>query len=216
MGVVCDQRITTVPTMAHLALLLLGANLAAAAVVNKEIFSVPDPYRWDESFTVKMPQIDDEHRGLFNGILLVERENNEENLKAATVKYHDHFTFEEGLFKQTMSDDYIEDHLGKHKAFLDRFDKWTSPVPEAELTWAKNWLVQHIKNTDFKYVGSLPYHVPKPYNWDDSVEVFYERIDDEHKELFDHLRALGHDLESTKELTNLQFKMRAHFDYERG
>merc|ERR1711970_286061 len=108
------------------------------------------------------------HRGLFNGILLIERENNEENLKLAIVKYHDHFTFEEGLFKQTMSDDYIA-----------RFDAWTSPVPEDELTWAKNWLVQHIKNTDFKYVGSLPYHVPKPYHWDDSVETFYERIDEE-------------------------------------
>jgi len=198
--------------MAKLACLLLGIGLASAGV----IFPVPDPYRWDESFTVEMPQIDDEHRGLFNGILLVERENNEENLKAATIKYHDHFTFEEGLFKQTMSDDYIEDHLGKHKAFLDRFDKWTSPVPEEELTWAKNWLVQHIKNTDFKYVGSLPYHVPKPYNWDDSVETFYERIDEEHKGLFDHLRELGHDLESTKELSDLKFKMRAHFDYERG
>jgi len=94
--------------MAKLACLLLGIGLASAGV----IFPVPDPYRWDESFTVEMPQIDDEHRGLFNGILLVERENTQENLEAATIKYHDHFTFEEGLFKQTMSDDYIEDHLG--------------------------------------------------------------------------------------------------------
>ena len=99
---------------------------------------------------MEMPQIDDEHRGLFNGILLIERENNEHNLEDATIKYHDHFTVEEGFFKQTMSDDYIADHLGKHTAFLKRFDAWTSPVPEEELTWAKNWLVQHIVNTDFK------------------------------------------------------------------
>merc|ERR1712112_503637 len=216
MGVVCDQRITTVPTMAHLALLLLGANLAAAAVVNKEIFPVPDPYRWDESFTVKMPQIDDEHRGLFNGILLIERENTEENLKAATIKYHDHGIFEEGLFKQTMSREYIKDHRSKHNAFLARFDAWTSPVPDDELYWAKDWLVQHIKNTDFKYIGQLPYHVPKPYHWDDSVEVFYHRLDAEHKELFDHIRYLGHAPDSTEDLENLKGKMRAHFDYERG
>merc|ERR1711887_83882 len=220
---VCDQRITaellTFPlekqiilTMARLACLLLGIGLASAGV----IFPVPDPYRWDESFTVEMPQIDDEHRGLFNGILLIERENNEANLKAATVKYHDHFIFEEGLFKQTMSDEYIADHLGKHADFLKRFDAWTSPVPEAELTWAKNWLVQHIKNTDFKYIDLLPHHVPKPYNWDDSLEVFYARLDDEHKQLFDHLREVGHTPESTKHLSDLKFKMRAHFDYERG
>jgi len=198
--------------MGKLALLLAGVGLATAGV----IYPVPDPYRWDESFTVEMPQIDDEHRGLFNGILLIERENNEKNLKDATVKYHDHFEFEEGLFKQTMSDEYIADHLGKHNDFLARFDAWTSPVPEAELTWAKNWLVQHIKNTDFKYIDLLPHHVPKPYNWDDSLEVFYARLDDEHKQLFDHLREVGHTPESTKHLSDLKFKMRAHFDYERG
>merc|ERR1719312_2074409 len=61
-----------------------------------------------------------------------------------------------------MSMAYIDDHLGKHNAFLGRFDKWTAPVPESELTWAKNWLVQHIKNTDFQYIDLLPHHVPKP------------------------------------------------------
>ena len=127
-------------------LLLSLAGIAASKVV----FPVPDPYRWDETFTVKHPQIDDEHRGLFNAILKVERENTEANIKEANVKYHDHFTLEQGLFKQTMSMAYIDDHLGKHNAFLGRFDKWTAPVPESELTWAKNWLVQHIKNTDFR------------------------------------------------------------------
>jgi len=194
------------------ALPLLWATLATGLVLHH----VPDPYRWDESFTVEMPQIDDEHRGLFNGILLVERENTAENLKAATTKYHDHFLFEENLFKQTMSLEYIQDHREKHINFLARFDKWTAPVPESELTWAKNWLVQHIKNTDFKYIGLLPHHVPKPYNWDDSLEVFYHRLDEEHKILFDHIRELGHNHASTEHLANLKAKMRAHFDYERG
>ena len=36
-----------------------------------------------------------------------------------------------------------------------------------------------------------------------------------HKELFDHLREVGHDLESRKELANLQFNMIAHFGYEK-
>ena len=97
-----------------------------------------------------------------------------------------------------------------------RFDAWTVPVPEGEVTWAKNWLVQHIKNTDFKYIGILPHHVPNPYEWNDGVEVFYGRLDDEHKGLFDHIRMLGHNPTSTSDLAMLKSKMRAHFDYERG
>ena len=195
------------------ACLLLGLLGSAAA---KTIYPVPDPYRWDETFTVEFPQMDDEHRGLFNAILKIERDNDCTNVKEANVKYHDHFSLEQSLFKQTMSKHYIDDHISKHSNFLGRFDKWEAPVPEYELTWAKNWLVQHVKNTDFKYIGLMPHHVPKPYIWDDSVETFYKRIDDEHKILFDHIRAIGHSPMSTEDLSNLKSKMRAHFDYESG
>ena len=195
-----------------ISLLSFCVSIAAAGLV----YPVPDPYRWDESFVVEQPQLDDEHRGLFNGLLLVERQNTPENLAAAVVKYHDHFNLEESMFEQTMSEEYTADHKGKHSAFLARFDAWSSPVSTSELTWAKNWLVQHIKNTDFKYVGSMPHPVPRPYHWDESFEVFYARLDDEHKVLFDHLRELGHHPESTQHLSDLKFKMRAHFDYERG
>ena len=191
-----------------ISLLSLSVSLGAGGLV----FPVPDPYRWDESFVVQEPQLDDEHRGLFNGLLLIERENTPENLAAAVVKYHDHFSLEESLFEQTMSEGYTADHKGKHSVFLARFDGWSSPVAESELTWAKNWLVQHIKNTDFKYVGSMPHPVPKPYNWDESFEVFYARLDDEHKILFDHIRELGNNPDSSQNLTDLKFKMRAHFD----
>merc|ERR1712126_370667 len=115
-----------------------------------------------------------------------------------------------------MSAEYADDHKGKHADFMNRFTAWTSPVATGELSWAKNWLVQHIKNTDFKYVDLLPHHVPKPYTWDDSFEVFYARLDDEHKILFDSIRAVGHDQDSTKALSDLKFQMRAHFDYESG
>merc|ERR1711971_680142 len=115
-------RASQLPTMRSLLILSL-----AGIVASKVIFPVPEPYHWDETFTVQHPQIDDEHRGLFNAILKVERESTEANIKEANVKYHDHFTLEQGLFKQTMSMAYIDDHL------------------------AKNWLAQHIKNTDHQY-----------------------------------------------------------------
>merc|ERR1711971_1034558 len=141
------------------ACLLLGVLGSAAA---KTIFPVPEPYRWDETFTVEFPQMDDEHRGLFNAILKIERDNSCTNVKEANVKYHDHFLLEQSLFKQTMSKNYI---------------------------------------------GLMPPHVPKPYHWDDSVETFYKRIDDEHKILFDHIRAIGHSPMSTEDLSNLKSKM---------
>merc|ERR1712235_82124 len=146
--------------------ILASISVAIAFVsAGPATFPVPSPYRWDESFTVKMPQMDDEHRGLFNGILLIERENTPENLKAANIKYHDHFDLEESLFEQTMSDDYTSDHKKKHSDFF---------------------------------------------------ETFYARIDEEHKILFDSIRAVSHDPESTKDLSDLKYQMRAHFDYESG
>jgi len=182
----------------------------------RTVYPVPDPYRWDESFTTEYPQIDDEHRGLFNGILLIERENTAKHLDAAKTKYRDHFLYEEGQFEQTMDPGYVADHKKKHKDFMNRMEAWKDPVPESELAWAKDWLVQHIKNTDFDYMGLMPHYVPKPYIWDESFEVFYQRLDDEHKILFDKIREVGHNPMSTEALTDLKFKMRAHFDYEQG
>ena len=104
--------------MVKICLLLLGVSLVTGG---PSLFPVPDPYRWDESFTVEMPQIDDEHRGLFNVILKLERENNQANLVHANTLYHDHFEFEENLFRQTMGLDYIKDHRAKHNAFLLRY-----------------------------------------------------------------------------------------------
>ena len=188
------------------------ASAASAGVV----YPVPDPYRWDETFVVEMPQLDDEHRGLFNGIMMLEANNVQEEFDKLNVKFVDHFKLEESLFKQTMSDAYRFDHVNKHAKFMARFQAWTMPVPESEVTWAKNWLVQHIKNTDFQYVGNMPHPVPRPYHWDESFQVFYQRLDDEHKILFDHIRELSNNPESSQHLSDLKFKMRAHFDYERG
>merc|ERR1711971_803631 len=51
---------------------------------------------------------------------------------------------------------------------------------------AKNWLTQHIPNTDFRYKNMMPFPVADPYVWDESFEVFRKRLDDEHVILFDY------------------------------
>jgi len=190
--------------------------LLQTAVLGKHIYPVPDPYRWDESFTVELPRIDDEHRGLFNAILLIERDNTKEHLTDAYIKYRDHFEYEEGLFSQTKDDEYVDSHKMKHKTFMDKMTGWSAPVSQDQLNWAKNWLVQHIKNTDFEYVGEMPHSKPRPYTWDHSFEVFYARLDDEHKVLFDVLREVGNNLYDAEFLSDLKFKMKAHFEYEQA
>ena len=113
-----------------------------------------------------------------------------------------------------MDKEYTKEHKKKHAKLMDRMQDWNAPVPSAELAWAKDWLVQHIKNTDFDYMGNMPHRVPNPYHWDDSFEVFYARLDDEHKQLFDAIREVANHPERTGALSDLLFKMRAHFDYE--
>jgi len=194
----------------------LLVSIALTAVLGKTVYPVPDPYRWSEAFTVTYPRIDDEHRGLFDAILKLERDNNEKNLRDAVIKYRDHFIYEEAQFEQTMPEEYTKDHKEKHANVMEKIEYWLSPVPKTELEWVKDWLVQHIMNTDTDYIGNMPSYIPRPFIWENSFEVFYKRLDDEHKILFAALKEVADNPESTDALAHLKFKMRAHFDYEQG
>ncbi|XP_014674035.1 PREDICTED: hemerythrin subunit A-like [Priapulus caudatus] len=58
------------------------------------------------------------------------------------------------------------------------------------------------------------YAVPEPYRWDTSFMVFYERLDDEHKGLFQSLFAIGTNHGSKAALKKCQDLMASHFHYE--
>merc|ERR1711971_1171914 len=138
-------------TWAMWACLLLGVLGSAAA---KTIFPVPEPYRWDETFTVEFPQMDDEHRGLFTTI----RDNK-----------HD-----------------IADHRLRHLGLMNTVKGAQIPITEEMTDFIKNWLAQHIKNTDFTYKGLLPeiHPIPAPFKWNAFFAVYYPEMDEEHKVLF--------------------------------
>ena len=101
-----------------------------------------------------------------------------------------HFYYEEGQFCDSIDLpwDYCKEHKKKHVLFSERLTKLAAPVNHEEMKWSQDWLVQHIKNTDFGYIGYLKHPVPEPYVWDESfatevsrykfliLEVFFNTI----------------------------------------
>merc|ERR1711972_954378 len=154
-----------------------------------EIYPIPEPYVWDRSFAVFYPDMDEEHKPLFTCVADLATNNGDADLLASCLKaYEDHFVHEQRLFKasNTYSDKDKYQHINKHNAFLATMRGLQVPVAAEWVAFAKNWLTQHIKNTDFKYKYKLAtqHKTPEPYIWNNEFEVFYKRLDDEHKGLF--------------------------------
>nr|AQV13769.1 hemerythrin [Sternaspis scutata] len=118
-------------------------------------FDIPEPYVWDESFRVFYDSLDEEHKGLFKGIFDVANSPGDNScLQHLAKAVKDHFVTEEAMMK---SANYAD--LGSHKKIHDKFlgDLGTlkCPVNDGQVNFAKDWLVNHIKGTDLKYVGKL-------------------------------------------------------------
>jgi hemerythrin family non-heme iron protein len=46
-------------------------------------------------------------------------------------------------------------HKAAHDAFVDKVKGLSVPISADVVAFAKDWLVNHIKGTDFKYKGQL-------------------------------------------------------------
>ena len=125
--------------------------------------------------------MDNEHKPLFTCIADLQSTPGDADLLASCLKsYEDHFVHEQKLFmaSNTYSDADKYQHINKHNAFLAAMRGLSAPVSQEFLVFAKNWLTQHIPNTDFRYKGKMPHHVADPYVWDESFQV-YVRIREE-------------------------------------
>merc|ERR1712133_338127 len=122
----------------------------------------------------------------------------------------DHFYYEEKQFCDALDLpwDYCKEHKKKHVLFSGKFEE------NNDIKWAQDWLVQHIKNTDFGYKGHLKHKVPEPYVWDASFSTDYKRLDEEHDVLFADILKVSQDPDSAANLETLKKNMRLHFDYE--
>ena len=89
-----------------------------------------------------------------------------------------------------------------------------APADDAFIAFGANWLAQHIKNTDFRYKGKMPYEVPNPIIWDESFQVNYEVLDNDHKVLFDLMEQLKQNPNDADLLNLNRDWYRDHFDRE--
>merc|ERR1712168_1536699 len=176
---------------------------------------VSDPYVWDESFQVYHTRLDDGHVILFNLMQqLGENPDDVDLLNKNRDIFRDHFDYEEKQFMACGEPCDADAHKKKHDIFFKTLTWVTNPVSQEYLDWAKNWLAQHIKNTDFGYRGHLKHEVPEPYVWDASFSTDYTRLDEEHDVLFAQILAVSQAPDSAEKLATMKDSMRKHFDYE--
>jgi hemerythrin len=118
-------------------------------------FDVPEPYVWDSSFEVFYATIDDEHKGLFKGIADVAGDpGNGGKLTHLVDAVKKHFATEEAIFAKSPGYD-SSTHKVAHDDFVAKLSTLSTPVGADTVKFAKDWLVNHIKGTDFGYKNKL-------------------------------------------------------------
>ena len=100
-------------------------------------------------------------------------------------------------------------HKKKHSLFSEKLALMTE-----DIKWAEDWLVQHIRNSDFGYKGALKHEVPEPYVWDETFSVDYRRLDEEHNVLFENILAVSQHPEDADHLEVLKESIEKHFEFE--
>ena len=95
-------------------------------------------------------------QGLFDGIFAVcKAPADGEVLDSLRSKVAEHFSNEEAMYEK-LGDGYdVAGHKQKHGDFLDTAAGMSTPVSEENCVVMKQWLVDHITNTDFGYKGKL-------------------------------------------------------------
>jgi hemerythrin len=128
---------------------------------------------WNDSYTVGVKEIDDQHKKLF-GIInsrfdLMKNAENEETLKAVLKELSDyavyHFVTEEKYFQQFQYEN-TQEHIRLHEAYKDKVQLYTVRLDtENKLTVAYelmdflvNWWLHHVTGADQEYKACFASH----------------------------------------------------------
>lgn len=127
---------------------------------------------WKDEYSVKVKEIDDQHKELFRiiNILITEvttlkDEKKMKSIISDLVKYKmAHFATEEKYFKE-FNYDGAEDHIQKHKAFSKGLEQITQDYKDdtiglsfAIIDYLEDWLITHLMGTDHKYIQCFNSH----------------------------------------------------------
>merc|ERR1719369_1704581 len=161
-----------------------------------------------QRFQTFYERIDKEHVKLFDCI----RETSEHPSDEAVIAHcktllRMHFDYEESEFCKVPDYDCYGHYL-KHYNFQTKFQEAHIPLTSEVTDWAKNWLAQHIKNTDFAYRGKLflrrhygvfdavrdvEAHRDDQAVWDHMIEVFNDHFRNE-EGMFSRIPDNAHDI----------------------
>ncbi len=124
-----------------------------------------EPITWTENFSVGVRQFDEQHKQLVRMLnrLIAEPEAGtrsetvSELLDAMTEYAQQHFEAEEELMQQ-YNYPQLEEHAAQHNAFRRKTAELcmdamyqVGTVPESILQYLRDWLVEHILQSDMDY-----------------------------------------------------------------
>ena len=92
----------------------------------------------DVFIVLQYDQIDEEHKGLFNGIFDCINDNNAANLKTLLDRVNTHFKNEEATMKAKKYADFTA-HQDIHKGFATKLAALKAPLDKAQVDFAKEW-----------------------------------------------------------------------------
>jgi len=129
---------------------------------------------WDEKYSVKVPEIDAQHKRLFDMInafyeAVAARQTDEGMRKIifGLVQYTEfHFQYEERLMERFRYPG-LDAQRAAHGAFVQKITGFQARFAEGKLllsvevtNFLKSWLVEHILASDMKYVDCLTSRTP--------------------------------------------------------
>ena len=147
----------------------------------------PASTAWSEEYALGLPQIDDQHKFLFELIdevwrAIASRSDRETLLRVvgALEEYTiSHFGAEEAFMREHLYSRYFE-HKAEHEKFVSRIAHEKAAVTAGRqlsldlLHFLRDWLVQHIRHTDRGYAEE--FRAQKQEATEGSLARFFKRF----------------------------------------